>query len=91
MNHNFDYGNAQTASVDSKIIIAQINQSSESSSQAQSDSLIDYGGENLINFGLVILAISIVITIGVINKKLNTAILFSLALSAFLIIVLWNF
>ncbi|MEO1427791.1 MAG: hypothetical protein AAFV71_01750 [Cyanobacteria bacterium J06633_8] len=90
MNDIFDYGIAQRASVDTEIIIAQINQSPESLSQPQSDSLIDSGSENLIDFGLVILAVAVVITIGIINQQLNKAILFSLALSAFLIIILWS-
>ena len=89
MNDIFDYGIFQRDSVDAEIIIAQINQSPESSSQPQSDTLIDSGSEHLIDFGIVILFIAIVITIGMINQTLNKAILISLALSAFLIIILW--
>lgn len=68
-------------------VIAQIEQPQESSGQ---DSLIDSGAEHLIDFGVVLIAFTVVIIIGMISKQTEKALLFALALSAFLMIVLWN-
>ena len=69
------------------VIIAQ---EVELPQQSQNDSLIDYGAEHLIDVGVVLIAITIVIIIGMISKQTEKAILFALGLSAFLIIILWN-
>lgn len=70
-----------------KVIIAQVDRPPEPS---QSDPLIAYGAEHLIDFGVVLLAVTIVLVIGIISKQLEYALLFALALSAFLIVILWN-
>lgn len=70
-----------------KLIFAQLNRSQ---SQSQSDSLIAYGAEHLIDLGVVLLVFTIVIIIGILSKRVEHAILFALALSAFLIVILWN-
>ena len=74
-------------STQQQLIIAQIEQPQV---QPQQDSLIDYGAEHLIDFGIVLIVFAIVMIIGMISKQTEKAILFALALSAFLIIVLWN-
>ncbi|GAB4544639.1 MAG: hypothetical protein Tsb0014_38650 [Pleurocapsa sp.] len=70
-----------------QLVMAQIEQTPEPSPR---DSLIDYGAEHLIDIGVVLIAFMVVIIIGMISKQLETAILFALGLSAFLIIILWN-
>ena len=70
------------------VIIAQEVELPKESSQ--NDPLIDYGAEHLIDFGVVLIAVTVIIIIGMINKQTEKAILFALALSAFLIIILWN-
>ncbi len=68
-------------------IVAQIEQPP---GRSQRDPLINYGAEHLIDFGVVLLAVTIVLIIGMISKQIEAAIIFALALSAFLIIVLWS-
>ena len=58
--------------------------------QSQQDSLINYGAEHLIDFGVILIAVTVILIIGMLNKQMEKAILFALALSAFLIIILWN-
>ena len=58
--------------------------------QSGQDSLIDPRAEHLIDFGVVLIAVTIVLIIGMISKQTEKALLFTLALSAFLIIILWN-
>lgn len=58
--------------------------------RSQDDPLINYGAEHLIDFGVVLIAVTIVLIIGMLSKQTEKAILFALALSAFLIIILWN-
>lgn len=58
--------------------------------QSPKDPLVDYGAEHLIDFGVVLVAFAVIIIIGMISKQTEKAILFALALSAFLIIILWN-
>ena len=70
-----------------KFIIGQIEQPSDQSKQ---DTLIAYGAEHLIDVGVVLIAVTIVLIIGMISKQTEKAILFALGLSAFLIIILWN-
>ncbi len=70
-----------------QLVMAQIEQTQEPSPK---DPLIDYGAEHLIDIGVVLIAFMVVIIIGMISKQLETAILFALGLSAFLIIILWN-
>ena len=70
-----------------QLVIAQIEQPQD---QPQQDSLISYGAEHLIDFGVVLIAVTIIIIIGMLSKQTEKAILFALALSAFLIIILWN-
>ena len=70
-----------------QFFIAQIEQPQD---QSQQDSLISYPAEHLIDFGVVLIAVTVIIIIGMLNKQTEKAILFALALSAFLIIVLWN-
>jgi hypothetical protein len=77
-----------TTEIKRKLIIVQVDQSPEPS---QLDPLIAYGAEHLVDFGVVLLAVTIVIVIGIISKQLEYALLFALALSAFLIVILWNF
>ena len=68
-------------------IIAQVEQPSEQSGR---DPMISYEAEYLIDFGVILIAVTIVIIIGMISKHTKLVLLFALALSAFLIIVLWN-
>lgn len=70
-----------------QLVIAQIEQPQD---QSQQDSLIDYGAEHLIDFGVVLIAFMVIIIIGMISKQMEKALLFALALSVFLIIILWN-
>ena len=70
-----------------KLIIAQIEQPSDQSGR---DPLISYEAEYLIDFGVILIAITLVIIIGMISQHTKTVLLFALALSAFLIIVIWN-
>ena len=58
--------------------------------ESPNDPLIDYGAEHLIDLGVVLIAFTVIIIIGMISKQTEKAILFALALSAFLIIILWN-
>ncbi len=69
-----------------QLTIAQVEQPQRS----QQDSLIDYEAEHLIDFGVVLIVFTLIIVIGMISKQTAKAILFALALSTFLIIVLWN-
>ena len=68
------------------LVIAQIEQPQSSGE----DSLIGSGAEHLIDFGVVLIAFAVIIIIGMISKETEKAVLFALALSAFLIIILWN-
>ncbi|WP_052055217.1 hypothetical protein [Myxosarcina sp. GI1] len=68
-------------------IIVQIKQPSE---RSQRDPLIDYSAEHLIDFGVVLLAVTVILIIGMLSKQMEIAILFALALSTCLIIVLWS-
>lgn len=65
--------------------IAQIEQPQSSGE----DSLVDSGAEHLIDFGVVLIAFTVIVIIGMISKQTEKAILFALALSTFLMIVLW--
>ena len=58
--------------------------------RSQDNPLINYDAEHLIDFGVLLIAVTIVLIIGIISKQTQKAILFALALSAFLIIILWN-
>ncbi len=69
-----------------QLAIAQVQQPQRS----PQDSMIDYGAEHLIDFGVVLIAFTVIIIIGMISKQTAKALLFALALSTFLIIVLWN-
>ncbi len=69
-----------------QLTIAQVKQSQRS----LQNSMIDYGAEHLIDFGVVLIVFTVIIIIGMISKQTAKAILFALALSTFLIIVLWN-
>lgn len=69
------------------LIIAQIEQSQKRSPQT---SLINYGAEHLIDFGVILIAITIILIVGMISKQMEKAILFALGLSACLILILWN-
>lgn len=69
-----------------QLTIAQIEQP-QSSGQ---DPLIDYNAEHLIDFGVVLIVFAVIIIIGMLSKQTATALFFALALSTFLIIVLWN-
>ena len=71
-----------------QLTIAQTE--SQQLEQPQSDSMVDYGAEHLIDFGVVLIAFTVVIIIGMFSKQMEKALLFALALSAFLIIILWN-
>ncbi|GAB4540949.1 MAG: hypothetical protein Tsb0014_32520 [Pleurocapsa sp.] len=70
-----------------QLVIAQSEQPQD---QSQQDPLIDYGAEHLIDFGVVLIAFTVIIVIGMISKQTEKALLFALGLSAFLIIILWN-
>ena len=83
----FSYFKNQQVLNGQQLIVAQIEQPQ---TQPESDPLIGYGAEHLIDFGIVLIVFAIVIIIGMISKQTEKAILFALALSAFLIIVLWN-
>ena len=67
--------------------IAQVEQPAD---RPGTDPLIDYDAEYLIDFGVVLIVVAIVLIIGMINKQTKNALLFALALSACLIIILWN-
>lgn len=67
-------------------VIAQIEQPQSS----KQDPLIDTGAEHLIDFGVVLIAFAVIIIIGMISKQTEKAIIFALALSTFLMIILWN-
>ena len=68
-------------------VIAQTEQPQD---QLDKDPMIDYGAEYLIDVGVVLVAFTVIIIIGMFSKHLKTALLFALGLSAFLIIILWN-
>ena len=70
-----------------QLVMAKIEPAPEPSPK---DALINYGAEHLIDIGVVLIAFMVVIIIGMISKQLETAILFALGLSAFLIIILWT-
>ena len=86
---SFDFQNlAQQSLSQQQLVLAQeVELPQDDSGQ---DSLIDYGAEHLIDFGVVLLAFTVIIIIGMISKQTEKALLFALGLSAFLIIILWN-
>lgn len=63
-------------------IILQIEQ--------QQDPLIDYGAEHFIYFGVFLVVVTTAIIIGMISKKIEHAIAFSLVLSVLFMVFLWN-
>lgn len=67
-----------------------VAQAEESQDPSQPDPLINYGAEHLIDFGVVLIAVTLVSIVGMLSKQSKDVLLFALALSAFLIIVLWN-
>jgi hypothetical protein len=69
------------------LIIAQVEQPQERSLQT---SLINYGAEHLIDFGVILIAVTIILIIGMLSKQMQKAILFALGLSVCLILILWN-
>lgn len=71
-----------------QLIIAQEVELPQDNSQT--DPLVDSGAEHLIDFGVILIAVIIVLIIGMLSKQMEKAILFALALSAFLMIILWN-
>ena len=83
----FSYYKNRQSLTQQQLIIAQVEQPQV---QPEQDSLVDYGAQHLIDFGIVLIVFAIVIIVGMISKQTEKAILFALALSAFLIIVLWN-
>lgn len=70
------------------IFLAQTNQSENL--PPQSDSLIDKTGENVIYIGLFFLIVMVSFAIGIINRKVEYAILFSLVLAGMLMFFLWT-
>ena len=83
----FSYYKNQQFLTQQQLIIARVEQPQV---EAEQDSLVDYGAQHLIDFGIVLIVFAIVIIIGMISKQTEKALLFALALSAFLIIVLLN-
>lgn len=84
----FNFKNSEQQSpFEQQLIIAQIEQPQD---QSEQDSMIDYGAEHLIDFGIVLIAFMVIIIIGMFSKQMEKAVLFALGLSAFLIIILWN-
>ncbi len=83
------FGNTQYQSLlkQQQLIIAQEVELPQDNSQP--NSLIDYGAEHLIDFGVVLIAVTVVLIIGMLSKQMEKAILFALGLSTFLIIILW--
>ena len=69
------------------IFIAQTNQTPIPS---QSDSLVDKAGENAIYIGLCLLIIMVSVAIGILNRRVEYAILFSLVLAGMLMFFLWT-
>ena len=69
------------------IFVAQTNQSPLPS---QSDSLVDKAGENIIYVGLCLLIVMVSIAIGILNRRLEYAVLFSLVLAGMLMFFLWT-
>ncbi|MGB3655940.1 MAG: hypothetical protein WBA41_32655 [Rivularia sp. (in: cyanobacteria)] len=69
------------------IFVAQTNQSPLPS---QSDSLIDKAGENAIYIGLGLFIVMVSIAIGILNRRVEYAILFSLVLAGMLMFFLWT-
>lgn len=70
------------------IFVAQINQSENL--PPQSDSLIDKAGENAIYIGLCLLIVMVSVAIGILNRRVEYAVLFSLVLAGMLIFFLWT-
>ena len=79
--------NTQHHLVQQQSVIAQVEQPSD---RSRKDPLIDYSAEYLIDFGVVLIAVTLILIVGMISKQTKTVLLFALALSAFLIIILWN-
>ena len=63
-------------------IILQIEQ--------QQDSLIDYGAEHFIYFGIFLVIVAIAIIIGMLSRKLEHALAFSFLLTIVFMVFLWN-
>lgn len=55
----------------------------------QTDPLINRAGERIVYIGLILLAIAVTVVLGILNRRLDIAVFVSLALSAFLIVVLF--
>ena len=70
------------------IFVAQTNQLENL--PPQSDSLIDKAGENAIHIGLFLLLVMISFAIGIINRRVEYAIIFSLVLAGMLMFFLWT-
>lgn len=70
-----------------EIFVAQTNQSPL---PPQSDSLVDKAGENAIYIGLFLLIVMISFAIGIFNRRVEYAILFSLVLAGMLMFFLWT-
>ena len=62
----FSYFKNQQVLNGQQLIVAQIEQPQ---TQPESDPLIDYGAEHLIDFGIVLIVFAIVIIIGMISKQ----------------------
>ena len=58
--------------------------------QQQKDPLIDYGAEHLIYFGVFLVVVAIAIILGMLSRKLEHALMFSLVLTVIFMIFLWN-
>ena len=84
----FNFINIEDYSIEQQqLVIAQIEQPQVESEQ---DPLVDSGAEHLIDFGVVLIAFTVIIIIGMLSKQTEKAILFALALSTFLMIILWS-
>ena len=84
---SFDFKDLKQHPFQQQLVIAQTEQPQDQSGR---DSLIDYGAEHLIDLGVVLIAFTVIIIIGMISKQTEKALIFALGLSAFLIIILWN-
>ncbi|MBF2080096.1 MAG: hypothetical protein IGR76_16655 [Synechococcales cyanobacterium T60_A2020_003] len=71
-----------------KTLFTFVGQTSDSTADVNTDSLVDLEGEKIVYLGLVLLIAIMVIGIGALNRQLQNAILFALFLSAFLIAII---
>ena len=83
----FSYYKNQQFLTQKQLIIAQVEPPQVETEQ---NSLIDYGAQHLIDFGIVLIVFAIVMIIGMLSKQMAKALLFALAFSAFLVVILWS-